>query len=62
MVLLSPTTESSPSIRTTVILLSAPPTLTEAQLPLTVRVLFEPPMLSDLPSAQSISVVVPKEP
>ena len=45
-----------------VILLSAPPMFTLAHVPLTVSVLLEPPTLSDFPSAQSISAVVPNEP
>ena len=48
--------------RSKVTLLSAPPMFTLAHVPLTVRVLFEPPMLSDFPSAQSMSAVVPNDP
>ena len=45
-----------------VTLLSAPPMLTESHAPVTVNVLLDPPMVSDLPSAQSMSAVVPKDP
>ena len=50
------------SIRSNVILLSEPPMFTLAQVPLTVRVLLAPPTLSDFPSAQSMSAVVPNDP
>jgi hypothetical protein len=36
--------------------------LTLLQVPFTVRVLLEPPMVTDFPSAQSMSAVVPTEP
>ena len=36
--------------------------VTDAQVPLTVSLLFDPAMLSALPSAQSISAVVPTDP
>jgi hypothetical protein len=50
------------SILSKVILLSAPPMLTLAHVPFTVSVLLEPPTLSDFPSAQSRSAVVPNDP
>ena len=57
-----PTTLTSWSILSRVILLSDPPMLTLAQVPVTFRVLFEPPTFRDFPSAQSMSAVVPNEP
>ena len=44
-----------------VTVLSAPPMFALAQVPLTVSLLLLPPTLIDLPSAQSISAVVPTE-
>ena len=48
--------------RAKLIVVAAPPTLTLVQVPATVSVLLDPPTLRALPSAQSISAVVPNEP
>jgi hypothetical protein len=62
MVLLTPSTVMRVSTLSIVILLFMPPIDTVAQVPVTVNVFSEPPTLSDLPSAQSSVVVVPRDP
>ena len=58
----SPVPQRSSRAETHIDLTAKRTVFTLAQVPLTVSVLLEPPTLSDFPSAQSMSAVVPNDP